>query len=78
VGPVAAAFTLLNLGLLIAAIGAASGAPPMVLALGRLAELAAVVAIAANAWPRIKPFGAGRGEVSEAGGSIPESNQIGL
>lgn len=66
-GPIAAAFTLLNLGLLSAAIGAASGAQPAVVALGRVAELAAVLAMAANAWPRIKPFGAGRGQAPGTG-----------
>ena len=66
-GPVAAAFGLLNLGLVIAAAGAASAAEPPIVALGRLAELAAVVAFAANAWPRIKPFGAGRGQVNLGG-----------
>jgi heme/copper-type cytochrome/quinol oxidase subunit 1 len=51
--PMAAAWVLLNAGV----IFAAAGAWPLA---GRLAELAAVLAFATNAIPRIKPFGAGR------------------
>jgi hypothetical protein len=54
--PITAAWVLLNAGVLAAALGQAG---PWLLA-GRLAQLAAVIAFALNAVPRIKPFGAGR------------------
>lgn len=54
--PIATAWLLLNAGVLVAALGQTG---PWLLA-GRLAQLAAVLAFAANAVPRIKPFGAGR------------------
>jgi hypothetical protein len=54
--PMAAAWVLLNAGA-IAAAAAPAGLWPLA---GRLAELAAVIAFAVNAVPRIKPFGAGR------------------
>ena len=72
-GPVAAAFGLLNLGVVTAGAGATLAAELPVVGLGRLAELGAVVAFALNAWPRIKPFGAGRGTASRS-----DSNQVGL
>jgi hypothetical protein len=54
--PMALAWILLNLGVL----GAALGSSGPVAAAGRVAEFMAVVAFAANAFPRIKAFGAGR------------------
>jgi heme/copper-type cytochrome/quinol oxidase subunit 1 len=53
--PMALAWGLLNLGVL----GAVLGSGPVVEA-GRVAEFMAVLAFAANAFPRIKAFGAGR------------------
>jgi heme/copper-type cytochrome/quinol oxidase subunit 1 len=57
--PIATAWLLMNAGVLAAALGPAG---PWLLA-GRLAELAAVLAFATNALPRIKPFGSGRSPV---------------
>ena len=54
--PIVAAWVLLNAGV----IAAATGGPGSWALVGRLAELAAVLAFATNAVPRIKPFGAGR------------------
>ena len=54
--PIVAAWVLLNAGVLAAALGG----PGSWALVGRLAELAAVLAFATNAVPRIKPFGAGR------------------
>lgn len=54
--PIAATWILLNAGVIAAATGQAGSW----LLAGRLAELAAVLAFATNAVPRIKPFGAGR------------------
>jgi len=54
--PIMAAWVLLNLGVAAAGLG---GSAALVVA-GRIAEFAAVVAFALNAFPRIKPFGAGR------------------
>ncbi len=51
------AFGLLNLGVWLAGVGPLLGAPALMLLAGRLAELGAVVAFAAHAWPRIKPPG---------------------
>lgn len=59
-GFVVTAWVLLNAGVLVAGLGLALGASAGLVTLGRVAELGAVVAFAANAWPRIKPFGAGR------------------
>jgi len=58
VRPAWAAFWLLNSGLLLVALGALAGAPPWTMLAGRLVEVAAVVAFALNAWPRVKPIGA--------------------
>lgn len=55
--PIATAWVLLNVGVLAAALGTAQW-----VAVGRVAEFAAVVAFARNAVPRIKAFGVGRGE----------------
>jgi heme/copper-type cytochrome/quinol oxidase subunit 1 len=49
------AFGLLNAGVLMAGLGWMVGAPPVVPFLGRLAEVAAAVAFALHAWPRVKP-----------------------
>jgi hypothetical protein len=54
--PIAAAWFLLNAGVIAAAMGPSH---ELVFA-GRIAEFAAVVAFAVNAVPRIKPFGSGR------------------
>lgn len=54
--PIAVAWFLLNAGVIAAAAGQAGAW----LLAGRLAELAAVLAFALNAVPRIKPFGSGR------------------
>ena len=54
--PIVAAWALLNLGVAAAGLGRS---PALVVA-GRIAEFAAVVAFATSAFPRIKPFGAGR------------------
>lgn len=56
--PAWAAFWLLNLGVLLAALGPTLAASGWVALLGRLAEMAAVVAFAIHAWSRIKPAGA--------------------
>lgn len=54
--PIVAAWVLLNAGVIAAAVGG----PGSWALMGRLAELAAVIAFATNAVPRIKPFGSGR------------------
>jgi heme/copper-type cytochrome/quinol oxidase subunit 1 len=54
--PIMAAWVLLNAGVIAAAVGG----PGSWAQAGRLAELAAVLAFATNAVPRIKPFGSGR------------------
>ncbi len=52
------AFALLNVGVLSAGVGQWLSAPPFIVLLGRLAELAAVAFFALHAWPRVKPAGA--------------------
>jgi len=52
-----AACGLLNLGVPLAALGTAPGAPPALILLGRLLETLAVAAFIAHALPRIKAFG---------------------
>lgn len=52
------AFALLNGGVWLAGLGTTLGAPAVIPALGRLAEVGAAVAFAIHAWPRIKPPGA--------------------
>lgn len=59
-GPIAAAWLLLNGGVLLAVVGQTIDGATGIVAAGRLAEAGALAAFAANAWPRIKPFGAGR------------------
>lgn len=51
-GPIQAAWLLLNTGVWLVILGQGAA--------GRLLELGAVAAFALNAWPRVKPFGAGR------------------
>ena len=53
---IAVAWVLLNVGVVAAGLGSSRA----LMTAGRLAELAAVLAFAINAFPRIKPFGAGR------------------
>ncbi len=50
------ALGLLNTGVWLAGAGAALDWPPAVLLLGRLCEIAAAVAFALHAWPRVKPM----------------------
>lgn len=50
------AFALLNIGVGLVGVGAMVAAPGWVLLAGRVAETAAVLAFAFQAWPRIKPF----------------------
>jgi hypothetical protein len=57
--PVVAAALLINAGVMGAGLGPALGRADLMVA-GRLAELAAVLLFAGNAWPRIKEFGRGR------------------
>ena len=57
--PMVAAALLINAGVLSAGLGPVLGRAGLVVA-GRLAELAAVLLFASNAWPRIKEFGRGR------------------
>ena len=57
--PVIVAALLINAGVVGAGLGPALGRAGLVVA-GRLAELAAVLLFASNAWPRIKEFGRGR------------------
>lgn len=60
-GPGWLAFALLNLGALLAGVGGSVAGPGGWTLAGRTAELLAVAAFAAQAWPRVKPFGqAGR------------------
>lgn len=49
------AYVLLNLGVWLVALGALLAAPAAFAFLGRMAELAAVVAFVAHIWPRIIP-----------------------
>ena len=51
------AYVLVNLGILCAGVGPWLGAAPLILLLGRIAELLAVVFFALHAWPRIKAPG---------------------
>lgn len=53
--PVRSAF-LLNAGVVTVGLGLSWGAPPAVVLLGRIAEMAAVVAFAGHAYPRVKAF----------------------
>jgi hypothetical protein len=55
--PAWAAWALLNLGVLTAAMGAAALDSGTVIVVGRSAEALAAVAFARHAWPRVKPFG---------------------
>ena len=57
--PVLAAALLINAGVIAAGLGPALGWADLTVA-GRMAELAAVLLFASNAWPRIKEFGRGR------------------
>ena len=57
--PVMAAALLINAGVVGAGLGPALGRTDLAVA-GRVAELAAVLLFASNAWPRIKEFGRGR------------------
>lgn len=50
------AFALLNLGVWLVALVTPLGLPPLWLVVGRLAEIAAAIAFALNAWPRVKPL----------------------
>lgn len=47
----------MNIGVLLAGLGPALAAPPLVAFLGRAAEFGAAAAFAAHAWPRIKGLG---------------------
>jgi hypothetical protein len=55
--PVWMAWLLLNTGVVLAGIGRSVGAPDAFVLSGRAAELAAALAFAVAAWPRIKAFG---------------------
>lgn len=55
--PAWAAWVLLNLGVLTAALGAAAFDSGTAIVAGRSAEALAAVAFARHAWPRVKPFG---------------------
>ncbi|HUF37512.1 MAG TPA: hypothetical protein VMN57_03225 [Anaerolineales bacterium] len=55
--PVRLAYTLLNAGVLAAALGPFLTPSPWTLLAGRLAEVLAIIAFVSNAWPRVKPFG---------------------
>ena len=61
--PVALAWDALNGGVVLVGTGTAA-------ALGRAAELCAVVLFTVNAWPRVMRFGAG-GDIPAAGISAP-------
>lgn len=52
------AYGLLNIGVLSVGVGQWLAAPPIIMFVGRVAEVLAVVSFAAHAWPRIKPLGA--------------------
>lgn len=56
VWPVWSAFVLLNGGVWLAGMGATLAAPGWVILAGRLCEVGAALAFAANAWPRVKPM----------------------
>lgn len=49
------ALVLLNAGVWLVALGAATAAPPVVIFLGRAAELGAAIAFGLHIWPRIVP-----------------------
>lgn len=49
------ALVLLNAGVWLVALGAATAAPPIIIFLGRAAELGAVIAFGLHIWPRIVP-----------------------
>jgi cbb3-type cytochrome oxidase subunit 1 len=53
-----AVFVLLNAGVAVAAAGAAGGGPVLV-AIGRAAELAAVLVVLRSLWPRARAYGLG-------------------
>lgn len=63
--PVRLAWWLLNGGVWVAGGGLSLGADAWVAAVGRMAELFAVLLFAWTAWPRIKPFGTGRPPATE-------------
>jgi len=52
------AYVLVNFGVLIVGIGQWLGWPPIVVLLGRGAEVLAALAFALHAWPRVKALGA--------------------
>jgi len=54
--PAWVALGLLNLGVLLAGLGGALGAPTPILLLGRLAEAMAAAAFTLHAWPRVRPL----------------------
>jgi cbb3-type cytochrome oxidase subunit 1 len=54
--PAWVAFVVLNIGVLLVALGGVLDAPAWSLVLGRVAEAAAAVAFALHAWPRVKPL----------------------
>jgi cbb3-type cytochrome oxidase subunit 1 len=58
VRPAWLAFGLINLGVWLAGVGLALGAPSNIIFIGRLAEAGAVAAFALHIWPRVKPPGA--------------------
>ena len=55
--PIWLAYGLLNLGVVVGAVGLLLGAPGWLLAAGRAAQLVAAALAAAALWPRIKPHG---------------------
>jgi hypothetical protein len=50
------AFVLLNVGVIIVALGGWQDAPAAVIFAGRVLEMAAAVCFALHAWPRVKPM----------------------
>jgi len=56
-GPAWLAFGCFNLGVLMAGLGPALGAPAWVMTGGRLAEVAGIAAFIWHIWPRIKAIG---------------------
>jgi cbb3-type cytochrome oxidase subunit 1 len=53
-------YGLLNIGVMVAAVGAIMGLPPVVPLIGHAAQGLAAGAFALHSWPRVKVFGAAR------------------
>lgn len=65
-GAIWLAYVLVNGGVVAVGVAPLLGAPSSVALAGRVAELAAAAAFATHAWPRVRPYGAGRARAAGA------------